>query len=373
MRERLRSIAQRYVVRVMRPARIKALASFMRRTMTPEYYLSIRRNFGMRLKSLSPGLSLSSDLELRPFEKRSVPDLSMPISGKVGPLYIGGRSHSEFADLKRIVGDLSVSAVICCAFQGRHRTLETSVRETAANATDDLKVTWCLVGSVPADADFLKELTAAHSNVVGLMLPDQAAGWRWQAAVDLARRVCDFELLAITGSDEVLSRGLVEGILARYRGYVENDPRGTLAPGLYATMQWLVLGSDSEKVGGPYVVKCNYRTGKSGVPFGAGRFYSRTMIDGCDGNIFDPSSGRNLNEKGFYQTAAMGMGIDYYTLADGAVISVRRQSAQLVESAAGSDASGVEVAEFTFEASTILRRQLAATSLSELLKITSGS
>ena len=373
MSERTWSIAQGIVVRVMRPARVKALASLMRRTLGPEYYLAIRRKFGFPLKALSPGLSLSSDLELRPFENRGVPDLSMPGSGTIGPLYFHGRPHSEFADLKPMIGEFSFSTVICCAFQGHHRTLEKSVQETAAIATDELRVAWVLVGTKPEDAAFLEELTAAHPNVVGCMLPDKPAGWRWQVAVDLARRACDFELLAITGSQEVLSRGLISGLQARYRGYVENDPTGTLAPGLYATMQWLVLGSDSPKIGGPYLVKCNYRTGNSGMPFGAGRFYSRAMIDGCDGNIFDPTRSRQLNEKGFYQTAAMGLGIDYYTVAEGAVLSVRGHSAQLVGGVAGSDAADIEVAEFTFEASEILSRQLATTSPSELLKIASGS
>ena len=350
-------------ISVLQYAKRTALTGWLRRLLGAQRYLAVRSFLGRYVKSLLTGRGI----QLRRFEERKFDRFAPGVQKDIGPLICGGEMYDTFDDLLGEKGRECCDIVVCCAFLGRYGILEAAVKELCTSASRQLTAV-CLVGSSREDKDFLLRLTGRYPRVVGLLAGNRPIGRKWQTAVDLARAIYEFELLAITGSDDVLPTELLSTILKRHRVHQKNDNSGTLTPGLYATMQWMALSASTGPTMSPNLVKLNYKTFGLQIPLGAGRFYSRKMIDRCDGNIFDPKLNVLLDDKGFYQTVALGFGVDYYTVNDGVVLSVKGNWSQLNAFDKILSASTIDVTDSAFDGASLLSQQLTELSLRELVE-----
>lgn len=282
-----------------------------------------------------------------------------------GPFFFNGKVFADFESLKERAGVLSADVAICISFSGRFDILETVVKE-ANNRVEGLSTLVVLAGTSERDAQFLREITLRYETIVGTVTQNTPVGRKWQTVVDLALAIGNFNLLGITGSDDVLPTELIKGVVERHRKNTSSSVVKSLVPALYATMEWLVFSSArSEKIS-PQLVRCNYKLGSALMPLGAGRFYAREALDRFDGQIFDTRRNNLLDDKGFYLVQNNGMSIEYYGLEEGAVLSVKGDWEQMNSFSALLGAERVDVRDYSFAGYNLLKRQTSQQTLKEV-------
>jgi hypothetical protein len=286
-------------------------------------------------------------------------------SAAVTKVYFGGRRYGSLEELVSSHGHLKADCVVACAFLGRYEVLDLMVSE-ATSMPDGYRTIVCLVGSTDEDGDFLEKLTAQNPLVVGFLTDNSPVGRKWQYAVDGARFLIDFDLLAIAGSDDIIPIGTLTGIIDRHRLCMSDESIAPYATSLYGTMEWLILSESNKDIISPQLVKCNYRLGLAIMPLGAGRFYSRQIMDYFEGDIFDVSKNRHLDDKGFYKVRDGGFGVEYLNVTQGAILSVKGNWAQMNAFDDILKAPDCEVTEFSFEGYAILKKQMTQATFSRL-------
>ena len=282
-----------------------------------------------------------------------------------GPFYFRGQSYESLSDLKDAHGTLKADMVITSAFFGRHKVLDMMVTEATATP-EGFEVLVCLVGSSSEDEAYLKDVTARNPDVLGMLGPNSPVGRKWQSVVDLARASSDFQLLGITGSDDILPAGLITSIIERHRVCCSHDSIIPFATSLYGTMQWLIFSNSDKDTLSPQLIKCSYKLGSAIMPLGAGRFYSRKVMDDFEGDIFEVSQNRLLDDKGFYKVHNSGLGVEYYGVTQGAVLSLKGDWSQMNSFDAILQAPTVKASEFSFEGYDLLRKQLTTPTFERL-------
>jgi hypothetical protein len=272
-------------------------------------------------------------------------------------VFFGGQLYGSMKELVSSHGRLKADCVVACAFLGRYEVLDLMVTE-ATSMPDGYGTFVCLVGSSDEDGRFLEKLTAQNTQVVGFLTDNSPVGRKWQYAVNGARYLIDFELLAIAGSDDIIPVGTLMGVIDRHRLCMSDESIAPYATSLYGTMEWLILSESNRDIISPQLVKCNYRLGSAIMPLGAGRFYSRQIIDYFNGDIFDVSKNRHLDDKGFYKVRDGGFGVEYFNVMQGAILSVKGNWAQMNSFDDILKTSGCEVTEYSFEGYAILKKQM---------------
>jgi hypothetical protein len=339
---------------------IADLSKLSQRVLSPTMHLRVRRiasNFFKR-KSGSQTLSHVSEQSESHVSEQSENLLK-------GPFYFRGQIYESLSALKEAHGSLKADMVITSAFLGRHEVLDMMVTEATATP-EGYEVLVCLAGSSSEDEAYLKDVTARNPDVLGMLGPNSPVGRKWQSVVDLARASSDFQLLGITGSDDILPVGLITSIIERHRVCCSHDSIIPFATSIYGTMQWLIFSNSDKDTLSPQIIKCSYKLGSAIMPLGAGRFYSRKVMDDFEGDIFEVSKNRLLDDKGFYKVHNSGLGVEYYGVTQGAVLSLKGDWSQMNSFDAILQAPTVKASEFSFEGYDLLRKQLTAPTFERL-------
>ena len=237
--------------------------------------------------------------------------------------------------------------VICCAFRGRHTVLDLVIREAlAAQNSTDLR--WLLCGSTPEDWDFIQRWHQRDPRVSGIITRNDPLGQKWQTVVATAHQIYDAGRIGITGSDDVLTAGLVDHVLTR----------GPLQPGqspLMGCFEWLTYSRRPL----PQFYHCQYHTTRLVQPLGAGRFYDGAFVDALGGRIFDSTRPNGLDDRGFSEVISRGYGADCYHPENHGLISVKGTWEQLNSLEAVLRTNTVIITEYSFAAYTHLRAQMS--------------
>ena len=290
-----------------------------------------------------------------------VDSLAAPLSAPVG---YGGASL-DFNRPSR--SDEPFSMLLCCAFTGRHRMVERMVNEAlSANRAPDVR--WFLVGSSEQDALLIKALSERTGRVAGLTTENRPLGRKWQTCVHTAWRHFDSQLFGIVGSDDLVSRRLVDFIVDRHRSNAACGTRSEFMPAMYGTQEWLVCNLDHEHPLSPQVVRCNYDYKTAFQPLGAGRFYTKPFLDGCKGLIFASDKDKLLDDRGYFLVRDQKLPIEYYTIEDGPIVSVKGGWSQMNAIDDLLSADTLQVREYSFAAYPLLQSALSDASFRYLYR-----
>lgn len=260
----------------------------------------------------------------------------------------------------------TVDLVFCCAFHGRHDLLRQVVAETLSPAMPDVSVAWMLTGSSREDFEFIAQLSSEYGSVAGFCTENNPLGRKWQTCVKLASVYYNASLYGITGSDDIVSSGLIRHIVARHRRNLAATAGGGFMPAMYGTLEWLVAEVSSELEGRPQIYRCYYKYGHAMMPLGAGRFYTRDFIDRTGGILFESDRDRLLDDRGYYEVRNRGLPIEYYTVADGPVFSLKGPWQQLNPLEAFFKAGTLGIEEYSFAGYRVLRAALTRETFSRL-------
>ena len=243
-----------------------------------------------------------------------------------GGFSFGVSRHSVVAPENAIMGGpverTTCDVVICCAFQGRHEILREIIHESLSGS-EQTGVFWMLTGSTTQDDAFIQEMAESTKRVVGFICPNKPLGRKWQSCVKASFDAFDANLTAITGSDDILPKPLLDALAVKYRQAEKQAIDPTFLPALYATNEWFVSDIDPKSPLGGGLYRCSYKPGAQFQPIGAGRFYTRHALALLDGYLFDSRAHRLLDDMGYYQIITHGLHVEYYDTNSTPVISVK--------------------------------------------------
>lgn len=296
-----------------------------------------------------------------PSAEEASPPPPVPVAAKVEPAPPKPPPPVGRDDLapriERLVGaepGTSADLVLCCAFTGRHHIVRQIVSEAVLNR--ERNVHWMLTGSTDEDAAFIETLAATTGRVTGFVCENRPLGRKWQTCMHTAFSHFRSPLYGIVGSDDIVSHTLIAYIIDTHRAAVSVPSSAAFVPSLYCSLEWLVAHIDARSDLALGIVRCNYEYSSTFQPLGAGRFYTRAFIEECNGIIFESDKERQLDDRGFFEIRDRRKHIEYYTMEDGPLISVKGDWAQLNSFDALLDAPTVDVREFTFEGYRLLER-----------------
>ena len=118
----------------------------------------------------------------------------------------------------------------------------------------------------------------------------------------------------------------------------------------------------------PEIIRCSYEQKTAFQPLGAGRFYSREFLDSCNSRIFDSCLDRLLDDRGFELVLAQGGSVEYYSIEDGPLISVKGDWGQLNSFSNFISAPTLVLDEYSFEGYSLLQQSLSQQTLNCLAK-----
>ena len=248
--------------------------------------------------------------------------------------------------------------VFCCAFTGRHRIIQKIVEETLCS-NEAQGVRWMLTGSTQEDEKFIRALSRKTRKVAGFIVENRPLGRKWQTCMYYATRYYQSQLYGITGSDDIISNKLVDYIIRRHRKNVELIKNPFFLPGMYGTLEWLVSHTNKQHALVPQIIKCSYRYDTAFEPLGAGRFYTRKFMEECDGFIFESNQERLLDDRGYFEVRNRGKSLEYYTIEDGPLISVKGDWVQLNSIGDFLSAKTLTLEEYSFAGYEDLKKSLS--------------
>lgn len=256
--------------------------------------------------------------------------------------------------------------VLCCAFTGRHHILDKIVEESLADATHEVR--WMLCGSTPEDEEFIRALAAKTRKVAGFTCKNLPLGRKWQTCVHRAHSHFDASLFGIVGSDDFVSKKLIRSIVDRHVRNLQLSEVAAFMPAMYCALEWLVCHVDPKANLPPNIIKCSYEFNTAFQPLGAGRFYTQEFLNSCNGLIFDSTLDRLLDDRGFKEVIDRGKSVEYYSIEDGPLVSVKGEWKQLNSFKGFLEAKTLILEEYTFTGYAVLREALMPLSLNYLMK-----
>lgn len=281
--------------------------------------------------------------------------------------YTFNEGKLQFTDKHKVPQPEKCRLVICCAFLGRHEILKQAVLESfSSQYAEDVR--WVLVGSTEEDDRFIQALARETKRISGFAYDIQPLGKKWQASVKIAQQLYDAELLAITGSDDILSHQLINHVIQRHQSNLKKSPDPEFLPSMYCCMEWLVLQRNIKHELWGEFFKCHYRYETALQPLGAGRFYPCNFLRKLDYFIFDSDKNRLLDDDGFFAVRDRKGFLEYVSLAEGPVISVKGDWLQLNSLDDLIKAPTVNVQEYSFEGYRLLQSALSETTLNYLFR-----
>ncbi|MBC22597.1 MAG: hypothetical protein CMJ32_01600 [Phycisphaerae bacterium] len=276
----------------------------------------------------------------------------------------------SLADLKTPVisyhDDTECDVVMCCAFTGRHRLISQIIQESLS--TDNVDVRWMLAGSTDEDEMFIRTLAESDNRIAGFTCQNRPLGRKWQTCVHAAVTHYESELYCIIGSDDIISRKLIESVMQRQRISKQSPGIEEFIPVLYCALEWLVWHTNSKSNLSPEIIRCSYQKKTAFQPLGAGRFYTREFLDSCNSRIFDSCLDRLLDDRGFELVLAQGGSVEYYSIEDGPLVSVKGEWGQLNSFSNFVTATTLVMDEYSFEGYSLLQRSLSQQTMDYLAK-----
>jgi hypothetical protein len=329
------------------------------RRLLPRSVHSTARSFA---KAVLPSALFDKEVGAAPpiVDRDSIADFLDPFIG----CDLGGASQASESTPNRKEGGGRVPCklVLCCAFLGRHDILRAIVEESLSS-DEGKHVGWMLAGSTKEDYQLIQSLADKHPRIAGFTVPNDPLGQKWQACVYHALQHFEAPLYGITGSDDVVSRKLIDHIIERDLRNKEAALNRHLVPSMYGTMEWLICQTP-----GPQITRCCYSIRKLFQPLGAGRFYTQEFLKACGGKIFESAKSRHLDDRGFIEATRRGAIFEYYTVEDGAIISVKGGWKQLNGVAKIIDSNQVEMEEFTFFGQDLVRGMVSEETFNLLIE-----
>lgn len=239
----------------------------------------------------------------------------------------GRQVSSNFSDKFELDGEQEeCDLVLCCAFIGRHKILKQIIIESLASKNGK-NIRWMLVGSKDEDFDFILSMAKSTGCVAGFLARNSPLGVKWNACIINAGRYYNSKIYGITGSDDIISSKLIDSVLSKYS--LDNNKDDESVPSLYASLDWLVYVNKNENSLRPKIYQCRYNAGQASQPIGAGRFYSRKFMKEVSFNIFDEDKSRQLDDRGYKEIINRNRKINYLSIDDGLIISVKGDWEQL--------------------------------------------
>ncbi len=248
--------------------------------------------------------------------------------------------------------------VLCCAFTGRHQILEKIIHESLLS-DEGPHVRWMIVGSTEEDYEFIKTLSRTTSQVSGFVVENNPLGRKWQTCMHHATRYYDADLYGITGSDDIVSTRLINFIIRRHRENISTDKASAFSPAMYGTLEWLVCHNNVQNGLVPQIIKCSYDYETAFEPLGAGRFYSKAFLEKCNGLIFESDLERLLDDRGFFEVRDRGETLEYFSVEDGPLISVKGNWAQMNSINDFVSATTLTLEEFSFRGYALMGESLS--------------
>ncbi len=151
-------------------------------------------------------------------------------------------------------------------------------------------IIWVLMGSGSGDEQILRQLMDNHENVYGGICENEPVGAKWQACVDFAvSRGMDFDLLCITGSDDIIAACGLDYVHDRFLHNSEQAEfsASTSLPSLYCTSGWYIYNLCKRHFYHRALFKVNYNKEYMSQPLGAGRFYTKPYLVSINNFLFD--------------------------------------------------------------------------------------
>lgn len=250
--------------------------------------------------------------------------------------------------------------VLCCAFTGRHDVLHQVILESLGCGTD---VRWMLCGSTPEDEEFIRLVSNQTGIVAGFTCENETLGRKWQSCMVRAGEVFDAASYGIVGSDDFVSRRLLDHVSATVEV-------AEMAPDLICTLEWMVWLRQREHPLSPNIFRCHYAADSAFQPLGAGRFYGRGFLERCDFRIFDSRLNRLLDDRGFEEIRDRGGSVVYFSIEDGPLLSLKGDWLQMNAIEGFLDAPTLDVEEFSIEGFDLLRRSLGPVAMQYLARPT---
>jgi asparagine synthase (glutamine-hydrolysing) len=171
--------------------------------------------------------------------------------------------------------------VVVIAFTGRYGILEENVKLLNMQTEDNVGIV--LVGSSNNDLNFLKNISSKYNNVYYAMVANNPCGLKWQTGTYYAR-LFNPDAIMILGSDDLLSLNYIK----QFYEYIENGYD------LVGKKRWFSIS-----YGDPKIYKVSY-TNKVEISLGAGRMYSKKILDKCDWKLFEFLRDRCLDDLGYF-------------------------------------------------------------------------
>ena len=181
-----------------------------------------------------------------------------------------------------------------------------------------LNICWLIVGSTDEDLKFINSLKIKYPNrVSGLLEKNIPLGKKWQSVI-FASESLDYNLLGITGSDDLIFYKTYDNVFKRFKNLNKNS-YGSSNIGLYCFNDWYVLSKNN-------LINAQYYN-NSYQPVGAGRFYSKQFLEHIKYELFDIEIDKLLDDKGFCQLSRNGYYYDLLnTNEDGGFVSIKQGS-----------------------------------------------
>lgn len=178
-----------------------------------------------------------------------------------------------------------------------------------------LNISWLIVGSTDLDLKFIDSLKIKYPNKInGFLEKNNPLGKKWQSVI-FASEGLDYNLLGITGSDDLIFYKTYENVYKRYKNLNKNS-FGSSNIGLYCFNDWYVLEKNN-------IIKAQYYN-NSFQPVGASRFYTKQFLNHIKFELFDVEIDKLLDDKGFYQIQRNGFYYDLLnTNEDGGFVSIK--------------------------------------------------
>ncbi|MGC6511928.1 MAG: hypothetical protein ACON4J_04100 [Parvibaculales bacterium] len=236
------------------------------------------------------------------------------------------RKKTSYRILTRPKNKISKADIaVCCAFLGREKQLDLAIAESQFSKKS---IVWFLMGSDAEDEAILERLSATYENVYGAVCDNFPVGAKWQSCVDFVNHLdFDYELLCITGSDDVIAAKGFDHVHDRYRHNLEFQKYSGLntAPALFCTNGWYIYNKCQGSSYYHSLYKCHYNIEFMRQPLGAGRFYTRSYLKEIEGFLFDCSLNKNLDNWGYENLLMNGKEIALFSNLDVPVMSIKKK------------------------------------------------
>jgi hypothetical protein len=160
---------------------------------------------------------------------------------------------------------------------------------------------------------------------------------------------------------------LIDHLILRHRQNQAHLSDASFLPAMYGTLEWLVCQAESNVRIRPQIFRCHYRYLHARMPLGAGRFYTKEFLDLTDALLFESDRDRLLDDRGYHEVTARGLPVEYFTIADGPILSIKGPWSQLNPLEAFFKSQSIGIEEYSFEAFGELRRALSGNTLRRLV------